>query len=250
MSDLAIRVSGTKRLLTKGKFCDKNIVVTAEGGVDRYDEGVEAGKQAQYNAFWDSFQENGNRTTYAHAFRGSGWDDVTFKPKYDIVAGAGDNYMFSMCKITDLKGILQQQGVTLDISNVSGLTQFFTFSTITRVPAIDMRSATSAAALFNGCENLQEIELNNVREDLTGNNAFAGCYALTTIKVTGTIGTSVFNLKQSPILSNQSVQSIIDHLKNLTGLASQTLTFHADVGAALTDAQKAAITAKNFTLVY
>jgi endonuclease I len=49
---------------------------------------------------------------------------------------------------------------------------------------------------------------------------------------------------------NDSVQSIVDALKDLTGATAQTLTFHADVGGKLTDAQKATITAKNWTLVY
>ena len=250
MSELRISVSGTKRLLTKGKFCDKNIVVTAEGGVDRYDEGVADGKQAQYNAFWDAYQDNGKSTTYAYAFRGPAWNDATFKPKYDIVCGQWDGAVFHLSGITDLKGILEAQGVTLDTSNVSGGTNFFNQSHITRIPALDLRSMTTCLSMFQNCTNLQEIELNNVREDLTGNDAFRGCYKLTTIRVTGTIGTSVFNIPNSPLLTNESVQSIIDCLKDLTGLATQTLTFHADVGAKMTDAQKATITAKNWTLVY
>jgi hypothetical protein len=46
------------------------------------------------------------------------------------------------------------------------------------------------------------------------------------------------------------MQSIIDHLKDLTGQTPQKLTFHATAGGKLTDVQKAAITAKNWTLVY
>ena len=33
MSDISVTINGTKRLLTAGKYCDKNIVVKAEGGV-------------------------------------------------------------------------------------------------------------------------------------------------------------------------------------------------------------------------
>ena len=36
----------------------------------------------------------------------------------------------------------------------------------------------------------------------------------------------------------------------LTGSTAQTLSLHADVGAKLTDAQKAAASAKNWTLAY
>lgn len=31
MSDINITINGTKRLLTAGKYCDKNIVITADG---------------------------------------------------------------------------------------------------------------------------------------------------------------------------------------------------------------------------
>jgi hypothetical protein len=33
-----------------------------------FDEVYDAGKQAEYDAFWDVFQNNGNRTDYARAF--------------------------------------------------------------------------------------------------------------------------------------------------------------------------------------
>lgn len=54
----------------------------------------------------------------------------------------------------------------------------------------------------------------------------------------------------SQYLSNDSAQSVIDGLMDLTGAATKTLTFHKDVGAKLTPEQKAVITAKNWTLVY
>lgn len=51
-------------------------------------------------------------------------------------------------------------------------------------------------------------------------------------------------------LSAETIQSIIDGLADLTGSDTQTLTVHEDVGAKLTDEQKATITAKNWTLAY
>ena len=44
---------------TKGK---------TEGGGDSYDRGVADGRRAEYDAFWDNLQSNGNRTQYAVAF--------------------------------------------------------------------------------------------------------------------------------------------------------------------------------------
>ena len=51
-------------------------------------------------------------------------------------------------------------------------------------------------------------------------------------------------------LSDETIQSIIDGLADLTDGTAKTLTLHSTVGAKLTDEQKATITAKNWTLVY
>ena len=80
------------------------------------------------------------------------------------------------------------------------------------------------------------------------NTTFDNASYLKNITFEGEIGMSI-NFKWSP-LTTESVQSIIDHLKDLTGLTAQTLTLKAIVGANLTDEQKATITAKNWTLVY
>lgn len=49
-----------------------------------YDEVYEAGKQAEYDRFWDSFQQNGTRESYYYAFSGPGWTEETLKPKYKV----------------------------------------------------------------------------------------------------------------------------------------------------------------------
>ena len=53
---------------------------------------------------------------------------------------------------------------------------------------------------------------------------------------------------QSSILSDESIQSIIDGLADLTGQTTQTITFHATVKNKLTQEQITAITDKNWTL--
>ena len=42
------------------------------------DEVYAAGKQAEYDAFWDAYQSNGERASYENAFSGRGWNDITF----------------------------------------------------------------------------------------------------------------------------------------------------------------------------
>ena len=33
-----------------------------------YQSGVEAGRKAEYDAFWDAYQQNGTKTNYSYAF--------------------------------------------------------------------------------------------------------------------------------------------------------------------------------------
>ena len=47
-------------------------------------DGIEQGKQAEYDRFWDAFQENGNKKAYRYAFAGGGWSEETLIPKYPI----------------------------------------------------------------------------------------------------------------------------------------------------------------------
>ena len=79
---------------------------------------------------------------------------------------------------------------------------------------------------------------------------FNYCYALKEIRF---VPNTIFltpDFYYCRVLSNESVQSIIDGLADLTGATAQSVRFANEIGAKLTDAQKATITAKNWTLVY
>lgn len=78
----------------------------------------------------------------------------------------------------------------------------------------------------------------------------AQCVALETIRFkAGTIQKSL-SLEFSPLLTDATIQNIIDGLADLTGGTAQTLTLHADVGSKLTEEQKASASAKNWTISY
>lgn len=262
---------GTAKVLhTAGQYCDRDIVVTAEDGdgydkgyADGYDTGygkgielgVMDGEDAEYNRLWDSLQENGNRTAYNGAF-GSVWNDENFKPKYDIKP-QNANHIFRYSGIVDLKGDLEKAGVTLDFSNVSygQFVQMFETSKVENVGVIDTRSSAgfSINYMFYGATKLKYIEkwilTDDGKQKFGERDTFGSCGQLEEIRLEGALGCSL-SFSSCSKLSSDSVQSIIDHLKDLTGATAQTLTFQAAVGGKLTDAQKAAITAKNWTLVY
>ncbi len=237
MSDLSITVSGTKRLLTQGKFCDKNIVVTAESSND---------------AFWDIYQQNGNRTDYNFAFAGNGWNDETFKPKYDIIP-TDTGSMFQKCYISDLVKILNDCGVVFDMSQAAESVYLVNAcNNLTTLPVLDCRGRANIGYFIIDSPKLHTIEKVILKEDgsQTFNTySFLNLSGLEEIRFEGCIGSSLA-INNSTRLSAESVQSIIDCLKDLTGEAAQTLTLHANVGENMTEAQKATITAKNWTLVY
>lgn len=80
------------------------------------------------------------------------------------------------------------------------------------------------------------------------NSAFSNTPALVNIFFKHNTLSKGISLVNSPLLSAESIQSIIDGLADLTGQTSQTLTLHATVKAKLTEAQIAQITSKNWTL--
>ena len=82
------------------------------------------------------------------------------------------------------------------------------------------------------------------------NGCFTGCGALKEVRFVANSIKVKMSFANSPDLSAETTQSIIDGLADLTGGTAQTLTVHKTVGEKLTDEQKATITAKNWTLVY
>lgn len=93
------------------------------------------------------------------------------------------------------------------------------------ISEIDMSSATSCNLMFNNCHNLENINFKGV---IPISISFGGCGKLT----------------------DESVTSIINALKDLTGQTAQSLTLNANIANKLTDEQKTTITLKNWNLVY
>lgn len=188
-----------------------------------FDEVYDAGKQAEYDRFWDLYQANGIRTYYSVAFGGSGWNDETFKPKYDIKPTATYAYMmFRNTGITDMVEILNRQGIELSFSKVTGCAHLFYDSAVTRLGTIDLSSMNgSLTSTFHNCDKLHTIEKLIFPTDnvVTDSNAFNGATALVNLTMEGLIQRS-FNFNWSP-LSVASMKSIISCLADLTGTAGE-----------------------------
>lgn len=138
------------------------------------------------------------------------------------------------------------------------------------VPPIDTSDRTSFLRTFFGCSNLKKIDFINTSNGTNFANMFSNCTSLTTIPQldvsNGTVFSYMFNncnklvnvsfvensikssiqFAHSPLLSVESIQSIINGLATVE--IAQTLTLHKDVKAKLTESQIAQITSKNWNL--
>ena len=192
-----------------------------------YNYGIEEGKQAEYDRFWNLYQPNGNNPTgYSGAFSGNRWTNETFTPKYDIVPDGAQN-MFWNSSITDIVAACERQGIKLDFSQNStgGWGNTFSYAKSTRLGEISAKGAQLSATFSNA--SVQTIEKLIVSETTSYGSAFNGCSKLKNITFEGVIGKSGLNLQHSTLLSKTSIQSVINALSTTTSELSITLSLTA-----------------------
>lgn len=225
----------------------------AEGGAESYQTGFENGKQAQYDEFWDTYQNNGKRRDSKGMFMGIGWNKDTLKPKYPITV-LSEYMMFAHCGYDgDLDDAFEKRGVPLvfdlDSSGSSAHGYLFYNSLITAVGTVDISPLTNTSHVSSMFNSASLVTIRNLIPPQCAMSATCWNSELKNLGIGGDI-TKDFNLSRCSKLTVKSLQSVIDHLADLTGATTQTLTFHNTVGSKLTDAQKQQITAKNWTLAY
>lgn len=209
------------------------LIASAENVPKVYDSGhkvgFEEGKQAEYDAFWDAYQENGNRTNYAYAFAGLvGWKDVIFNPKYTIRAEGASweslYFTFYQANISDVKAIMEKNGVTIDTKNARGLSASFEGCKTKNIPTLDVTNCEGFSRTFFGATNLESVVLENLSSDATFTNVFTNCSSLVNLRVSGTVGKNGLNLQWSTKLSKASIENIINCLSSTTSGLTVTLS--------------------------
>lgn len=186
-----------------------------------FDDVYEAGKKAEYDAFWDKYQQNGKRTEYFFAFGGRGWTDELFKPKYDLNMANSATQAFTYNSVTDLVKSLEDANVKLDISRVTNITNMFSWAETTRLPEISTISSSSLIQTFYSMKKLVGINKLVLRSDgtQTFSKTFDLCENLEHLSLEGTIGQNGFDIHWSTKLSASSLYSIISALSSdTTGL--------------------------------
>ena len=185
-----------------------------------YDEVYDAGKQAEHDRFWDSFQNNGNRRTYYYTFYA--WSDENFYPKYDIISTGTAQQMFSLSEIVDLEQRLIDCGVQLDVLNSTHNGYMFYGAKTRAVPVIDLSRGKKCDYFFYNCTNLVTVRkikyASNGSQDHT--NSFTNCTELEHLIVEGKIG-QTYNLQHSSKLTLESAKSVLSALVNYAGTANE-----------------------------
>lgn len=191
------------------------VEIIAENEQKVFDAGVDAGKQAEYDAFWDKYQENGARKDYQYGgFGGRGWDDESYKPKYTLKPVHAYS-MFQGCLITEITNV--------DWTNTNSIEGCFAYSgRLKYIKAINANNLTSCINAFRLCSKLETIELLKLNENtLIDTNTFASLPELQNVTIEGNISRSI-SIKESTKLTKESITSIINALWD--GASGRTLT--------------------------
>ena len=169
-----------------------------EGLEEGYASGVIEGKEAEYNTFWDRYQNKGNKSSYAYAFYSTRWNESNYKPKYNIIP-SNSNSIFMQTGVKDTL-------VPIDITNVTG---------------------GNSVNMFQYTSNLETINKLIVNETNDYTKCFISCKGLKNITFEGTIGRSI-SFADCP-LSVESMKNVIEHLKDYsedeTNRGKYTITF-------------------------
>ena len=204
--------------------------------------GITEGKTAEYDRFWNGYQNNGKRKGYAYAFRGSGWTDETYKPKYKIVATGSLETAYRECKITKIENI--------DTSGATNFNTTFYNNQVEIYDELDFSSATNTTNAFAHSTKVHTIrKIISSETTVWHSQAFYNCANLENIIFEGVIATNL--ICNSSKLTIESLLSIINALKNYKAIGD-TSTHTCTIGSSnlkkLTNEQKAIATDKGWTL--
>ena len=192
-----------------------------------YDEVYEAGKQAEYDAFWDNFQDYGNRTTYSSAF-GAGWNAANFKPKYLIKpTGNHGQYLFQFFNYGDPLLDFRTIKDKCDFSATASAAFMFNNAWVDYIE-VDFSNISQMQNCFDESYSpgkKTHITLKVSNKTTTGlPNAFLYCSALTHLFFeSGSEIVASINLQYSPLIK-ESIISVINALSS--SVTGQTLTLN------------------------
>lgn len=181
-------------------------------------DGFVEGKTAEQTAFWDIYQDNGNRRNYDYAFVGSGWTDEVYNPKYSIVTELC-NYMFRQSKVTNTKVpiiLVGEYGAELfvdsdveEIKSIEATDDNFDWSIVflgaKNLVRVGVRGVISCDFYIDESENLDDETLIAFVHALTPDGGFVVYFNSNIIEKLSTI----YMDERSPEYEGQSLENVI-----------------------------------------
>lgn len=191
-----------------------------------YEAGVEAGKKAADDAFWDVVQVDGTRESYMCAF--ISWGCEYIHPKHKVVPKTADSRNQTFCSSKSLKRVEKEY---FDFSQCpKGTTvqsgwyyTFYQCPDLEVVEDVGINNAYSFNSTFSSSPKIHTIECIYPDENTTFSDTFNWCDALVYLRVNGTIGKNGFNVRYSKKLDKESHISVINALSTTT--SGLTVTF-------------------------
>lgn len=221
-------------------------------------EVYEAGKQAEYDRFWDNFQKtfDGSVLEFCrNLFCGGGWNKENLKPKYKMTPTLADG-MFLNCGIyasepIDFSAIKDK----FDFSKARDFIDTFSNAYMVNIDIDVPSQITNIARMFKSNSFPQyspnHISLKVSETVINWTETFSYCINLTDLcfKDGSVISRSV-DLSRSP-LTVESMKSVMNALKDYSAIGgTYTLTLKKDRETMLTDEEKTVATNKGWTLVW
>lgn len=178
-----------------------------------------AGRTAEWDAFWEIYQEQGQRTDYSTAFSGIGWEKENFHPRYPVKVVNG--YMLFRNNEHLNAAMLAQ--ASLDFRGCETLQ--YGFMSCTALEGIDNVSVSrNADSCFLGCSRLHAVTNFGLPTAENGvvSNLFWNCPALEHLTLIGTLRQGNLGLQKSTKLDRESIVGLIGALSD--AVTGQTLT--------------------------
>lgn len=199
--------------------------IRAEGYTEGEAAGIEVGKQAEYDTFWNSNKIEKGKIGIA-TFAGKYWNNTTFKPPFDLVANQDITCAFYYSDISgSFINAKEEFGIDISFPDVMSGSNAFAHSKITELPAITITGF--AANLFAYARYLTQIEKLVFQEGVSGyTNMLNQCTALENLTIEGAIIANGFNASWSP-LAKASLTSIVNALSDATTGLTVTLRLSA-----------------------
>lgn len=194
------------------------------------DRAYEAGKKSEYDAFWDMFQNYGNRGDYGSAFQD--WSAEYIRPKRKVVPTGVNSTSSTFYACFNLKKI---EAAYFDFSQKpkgtnNNAAYYYTFSGCKKLEEIEdigLVAQYGYIHTFAACYKLHTIAKIGVDENTRFTSAFNQASALENLTIEGTIGQNGLNLQWSTKLSKASILSVLNALSPTTSGLTVTLSLAA-----------------------